>query len=45
MGEFEKKESVKVFFTDFRCKPDEGPVDKLKRLMKAAGLDGVENHF
>ena len=42
MGEFEKKESVKVFFTDFRCKPDEGPVDKLKRLMKAAGLDGVD---
>ena len=31
-----------MFFTTFRCKPDEGPVDKLKRLLKAAGLDGID---
>ena len=32
----------KVFFTSFRCKPDEGPADKLKRLIKAAGFDRID---
>ncbi|MBQ9904989.1 MAG: DUF362 domain-containing protein [Synergistaceae bacterium] len=32
-------EKSKVYFTDFRCNPDEGPADKLKRLIKAAGID------
>ena len=31
MGKEEK--TSKVWFTDFRCKPDEGPGDKLKRLI------------
>lgn len=30
------KKTSKVYFTDFRCRPDEGRTDKLKRLMKAA---------
>ena len=32
----------KVFYTDFRCKPDEGPVAKLKRLVKAAGIGQID---
>ena len=40
MNEVETKS--KVFYTDFRCKPDEGPVDKLKRLMKAAGMNTID---
>ena len=32
----------KVFFTDFRCRPDEGRTDKLKRLIKAAGIDQID---
>ena len=32
----------KVYYTDFRCKPDEGPADKLKRLIKAAGIGGID---
>ena len=31
-----------VFFTDFRCRPDEGRTDKLKRLIKAAGIDKID---
>lgn len=27
----------KVYFTDFRCRPDQGPADKLKKFIKAAG--------
>ena len=33
------KSTSKVYFTDFRCAPDEGPADKLKRLIKAAGIE------
>ncbi len=33
---------AKVYFTDFRCKPDEGPADKLKRLLSAAGIGGID---
>lgn len=33
---------AKVYFTDFRCRPDEGPADKLKRLIKAAGIDKLD---
>ena len=33
---------AKVFYTDFRCKPDEGPADKLKRLVKAAGIGDID---
>ena len=32
----------KVFYTDFRCKPDEGPAHKLKRLIKAAGIGQID---
>ena len=35
-------EVSKVFHTDFRCRPDEGPVDKLKRLIKTAGIDRID---
>ena len=35
-------EVSKVFYTDFRCWPDEGPVDKLKRLIKTAGIDRID---
>ena len=34
--------SSKVCYTDFRCRPDEGPADKLKRLIKAAGIDKID---
>lgn len=37
----DKKNVSKVFFADFRCKPDEGPADKLKRLLKAAGMGQI----
>ena len=30
--EFTQSVMSKVYYTDFRCKPDEGPADKLKRL-------------
>ncbi len=32
----------KVYFTGFRCKPDEGPADKLKRLIKVAGIGDLD---
>ena len=32
----------KVYFTDFRCRPDEGPADKLKRLIRAAGIGNID---
>lgn len=32
----------KVFCTDFRCRPDEGPAAKLKRLIKAAGMPQID---
>ena len=38
----EVKTKSKVYYTDFRCKPDEGPADKLKRLIKAAGLNTID---
>ena len=37
-----RQTSSKVFFTDFRCKTDEGPVAKLKRLLKAAGMEQID---
>lgn len=42
MNELTDSKASKVFFTSFRCKPDEGPADKLKRLLKAAGLDSID---
>lgn len=42
MDNLKETAASKVFFTDFRCKPDEGPVDKLKRLMMAAGMDKID---
>ena len=36
------KNVSKVYFTDFRCRPDEGPADKLKRLIKTAGVDQID---
>ena len=36
------KDASKVYFTDFRCRPDEGPADKLKRLIKTAGIDQID---
>ena len=38
----EKQTASKVYFTDFRCRPDEGRADKLKRLVKAAGIDKID---
>lgn len=35
-------EPSKVYFTDFRCKVDESPATKLKRLIKAAGLGSID---
>ena len=32
----------KVYFTSFRCRPDEGPADKLKRLIKKAGIGDID---
>ena len=32
----------KVYFTDFRCMTDEGPADKLKRLINAAGIGSID---
>ena len=32
----------KVYFTDFRCRPDEGPADKLKRLIRAVGIGNID---
>ncbi len=32
----------KVYFTDFRCEVDEGPADKLKRLIRAAGIEEID---
>ena len=37
----EKMES-KVYFTDFHCVTDEGPCDKLKRLIRAAGIEDID---
>lgn len=34
--------SSKVYFTDFRCKCDEGPADKLRRLIMTAGIDKID---
>ena len=42
MNETLTKDTSKVFFTDFRCRPDEGPADKLKRLIKAAGIGNID---
>ena len=42
MNETVTKDTSKVFFTDFRCRPDEGPADKLKRLIKAAGIGNID---
>ena len=38
----ETQTTSKVYFTDFRCRPDEGRTDKLKRLVKAAGIDKID---
>ena len=35
-------ETSKVYYTDFRCKADESPATKLKRLVKAAGLGDID---
>ena len=32
----------KVYFTDFRCRMDESPIDKLKRLIKTAGISELD---
>lgn len=38
----ETQTTSKVYFTDFRCRPDEGRADKLRRLIKAAGIDKID---
>ena len=38
----ESQKISKVYFTDFRCRPDEGPIHKLKRLVKAAGIGQID---
>lgn len=35
------KKSI-VYFTDFRCEMDESPVEKLKRLLKSAGMTKMD---
>ncbi len=42
MDKLNTKTPSKVFWTDFRCKPDEGPAAKLKRLVKAAGISKID---
>lgn len=42
MDQETKQNTSKVYFTTFRCRPDEGPVDKLKRLVKAAGIGNID---
>ena len=42
MNENEAKNPSKVYFTTFRCRTDEGPADKLKRLIKAAGIGDID---
>ena len=42
MNRQEKRQPSEVFFTDFRCQTDESPCDKLKRLMKAAGIGSID---
>ena len=42
MDETNAKTPSKVYFTDFRCKTDEGPAHKLKRLIKAAGIADID---
>ena len=37
-----KKEKATVYYTDFRCKMDEGPGHKLTRLLKAAGMEKLD---
>ncbi len=32
----------KVYFTDFRCKTDEGPSQKLSRLIRKSGIDSID---
>ena len=39
------KTKSKVFYTDFRCKPDEGPADKLKRLIREFGIILKQNQL
>lgn len=36
------KKTSEVYFTDFRCKPDESPCDKLRRLIDAAGFRSID---
>ena len=38
MKQVQGNNTADVFYTDFRCKPNEGPVDKLKRLMEVSGF-------
>ena len=42
MDQETKQNTSKVYFTTFRCRPDEGPVNKLKRLVKAAGIGDID---
>ena len=42
MSEVNGTKSSKVYYADFRCRPDEGPADKLKKLIKAAGIDKID---
>ncbi len=37
-----EKMKSKVYFTDFHCVTDEGPCDKLKRLIRAAGIEDID---
>ncbi len=42
MNQENEQKPSKVFFTSFRCKTDEGPAAKLKRLIKAAGIGSID---
>ena len=42
MNRQDKRQPSEVFFTDFRCQTDESPCDKLKRLIKAAGIGSID---
>ncbi len=42
-----ENERARVYYTDFRCAMDEGPADKLRRLIRTAGIEqlGMDGRF
>lgn len=42
MNHTAEEKASPVYFTDFRCGPDEGPAKKLQRLIKKAGFEQID---